>query len=107
MKAALIVFKPCPETQERFDTAREAVNRDFQLTECNQALELAKDTGDSVHEEALARTRNQLIGRSAVSWAKLVRTTLSDCKEWGDQLEELEVMASGIDIEDCDGSWGL
>ena len=104
MIEALTVFQPCPETQRRFNAAREAVNRDSQLTECNRALEMVKDTGDSVHEEALARTRNHLIGKSAVSWADLVRTTLSDCEEWVDQLKELEVMASGINIEDCDGS---
>jgi len=68
---------------------------------------MAKNTSDSVLEEALARTRDQLISRSAVSWAKLVDTTLSDCEEWGDQWEELKVMASRIDIEDCDGSWVL
>jgi len=80
MKEALTVFQPCPETQERFDAAREAVNRDIQLTECNKALEMAKDTGDSVLEEALAGTRDQFISKSAVSWAELVRTTLSDCR---------------------------
>ena len=41
---------------------------------------MAKDTGDSVQEEALTRIRDRLISRSAISWAKLVRTTLSDCE---------------------------
>jgi hypothetical protein len=61
---------------------------------------MAKDAGDSVREEMLTRNRKVFIRRSAVSWAKLVRTTLEDREEWESQLEELEVMPSGSDIED-------
>ena len=100
LKTALTAFHPCPETQRRFDAAREAVNKDIELRECNEAIEMAKEAGDFVREEVLTRNRKVFIRRSAVSWAKLVRTTLEDWEEWESQLEELEVMPSGSDIED-------
>jgi hypothetical protein len=100
LKTALTAFHPCPETQRRFDAAREAVNKDIEQKECNEGIEMAKEAGDSVREEVLTRNRKVFIRRSAVSWAKLVRTTLEDWEEWESQLEELEVMPSGSDIED-------
>jgi hypothetical protein len=100
LKTALTAFHPCPETQRRFDAGRQAVNRDTQLTEYNEAIKMAKESGDSVREEILRRNRKVFITRSAVSWANLVRTTLEDREEWESQLEELEVMPSGSDTEE-------
>ena len=104
LKTALTAFHPCPETQRGSDAGREAVDRDIQLTECNEAIKLAKEAGDSVGEEVLRRNRKVFLTRSAVSWTKLVRTTLEDCEEWESQLEELEVMQSGSDTEDGNDS---
>ena len=104
LTTALIVFHPCPETQRRFDAAREAVNKDIELRDCNEAIEMAKEAGDSVREDILRRNRKVFITRSAVSWAKLVRTTLEDREEWESQLQDLEMMPSGGDTEDSNGS---
>jgi hypothetical protein len=104
LKTALTGFHPCPETQRRFDAGRETVNRDTQLAEYNEAIKMAKEAGDSVREEILRRNRKVFITRSAVSWANLVRTTLEDREEWESQLQELEVMPSGSDIEDTNDS---
>jgi hypothetical protein len=104
LRTALTAFHPCPETQRRSDAAREAVNKDIELRECNEGIKMAKEAGDSVREEVLMRTRKVFITRSAVSWAKLVRTTLEDREEWESQLQELEIMPSGSDTEDSNGS---
>jgi hypothetical protein len=104
LKIALTAFHPCPETQRRFDAAREAVNKDIELRECNEAIEMAKEAGNSVREDILRRNSKVYITRSAVSWAKLVRTTLEDREEWESQLQELEVMPSDSDTRDSNGS---
>lgn len=104
LKTALTAFHPCPETQRRSDAAREAVNKDIELRECNEAIEMAKKAGDSVREDTLRRNRKVFITRSAVSWAKLVRTTLEDREEWESQLQDLEMMPSGSDTEGSNDS---
>jgi hypothetical protein len=65
---------------------------------------MAKEAGDTDREEVLTRNRKMIITRAALSWAKLVRTTLEDREEWESQLEELEVMPSGSDTEDSNDS---
>jgi hypothetical protein len=65
LKAALVKFRACPETRQRFDAERDAVSRDIQLTKHSQATEMAKASGDSIMEDALRRISGRLVRRSA------------------------------------------
>jgi predicted negative regulator of RcsB-dependent stress response len=86
----LITAVPCPETEDRFEAQRMAVQNDGHVEAWHAALKLALATED---ENMIQNAEDELdlaVEISVDAWTALARCTLEDLKVWRKKLVRLD-----------------